>query len=82
MIKRGAYAHIQYLDDLSEGSGYFSLGSIMDDPDIDACDSFGVPDHEVFYYLDSEEDMEELKDSKYDFKVLSYEWAYADEVQP
>ena len=81
----GAYATIMWLD--SEGKPedgteysdvYFSFGQYDEDNEPE-CDSFGVPDDRIFYYAEDEYDLEKLKQSTYDFKVIDYELEYRDE---
>jgi hypothetical protein len=81
----GAYATIMWLD--SEGNPedgteysdvYFSFGEYDEDNEPE-CDSFGVPDDRIFYYAEDEYDLEKLKQSTYDFKVIDYELEYRDE---
>ena len=77
----GAYATVLWLDGNGEpedgteySNVYFSFGQFEDDTD---CDSFGVHDANIFYYADGEQDMERLKNSTWDFKVIDYELEYA-----
>ena len=81
----GAHATIMWLD--SEGNPedgteysdvYFSFGEYDEDNEPE-CDSFGVPDDRIFYYAEDEYDLEKLKQSTYDFKVIDYELEYRDE---
>jgi hypothetical protein len=81
----GAYATIVWLDlegkpeDGTEYSDvYFSFGEYNEDNEPE-CDSFGVPDDRIFYYADDEHDLEKLKNSTYDFKVIDYELEYQNE---
>ena len=79
----GAYVTIQWLDangkpeEDTEYSGvYFSFGEFEEDTD---CDSYGVPDDRIFYYAFDAHDLNKLKDSDSDFKVIDYELEYQDE---
>ena len=81
----GAYATVVWLTDNGEpedgteySSVYFSFGEYNEDNQPD-CDSFGVPDDRIFYYAFDAHDLNKLKDSTYDFKVLDYELEYKDE---
>ena len=78
----GAYATVMWLDcdgnpekDSEYSDVYFSFGDYDADQEPE-CDSFGVRDDRIFYYVDGEQDMEKLKQSTSDFKVLSYELEY------
>ena len=75
----GAYATIQWIEEnSSEISGvYFSFGQFDEEKDTD---TFGVDDGKIFYYAEDEHDMEALKQSVQDFKVLSYSLEYKHEV--
>jgi hypothetical protein len=79
----GAYATVMWLDadgepeDGTEYSNvYFSFGEYNEEKD---CDSYGVPDDVIFYYAYDAHDLNKLKDSTYDFKVIDYELEYQDE---
>lgn len=79
----GAYATVMWLDaegnpeDGTEYSDvYFSFGDLVEDEDTD---SFGVADDRIFYYANGKHDLEKLKQSTYDFKVIDYELEYQDE---
>ena len=79
----GAYATVMWLDadgkpeDGTEYSDvYFSFGDLVEDSD---CDSFGVSDDRIFYYASGSHDLEKLKDSTFDFKVIDYELEYQHE---
>jgi hypothetical protein len=79
----GAYATVMWLDaddnpeDGTEYSSvYFSFGQYDEEKD---CDSHGVPDDVIFYYAYDAHDLNKLKDSTYDFKVIDYELEYQDE---
>ena len=79
----GAYATVVWLDnygvpeDGAEYSNvYFSFGEYNEEND---CDSYGVPDDVIFYYAYDAHDLDKLKDSTSDFKVLNYELEYQDE---
>jgi hypothetical protein len=73
----GAYATVQWIDDSeSEYSDvYFSFGEYIEETEKD---SFGVSDSKIFYYADDAFDLESLKNSTYDFKVLSYTLEFLD----
>ena len=78
----GAYATVLWLDGNGEPEDgteysdvYFSFGEFVDDTE---CDTYGVPDDKIFYYADGEHDMERLKNSTWDFKVIDYELEYAE----
>jgi len=75
MNYRGAYATIQWLDDNHiVNDCYFSFGGNLDDADDIEEDCFGIPDHKIFYFCDKGvSELDELKDSNFDFKVLDYE---------
>jgi hypothetical protein len=80
----GAYATVVWLDDngvpedgTEYSEVYFSFGEYDEDAE---CDSFSVPDDHIFYYVDDGvSDMEKLKNSDGDFKVIDYELEYQDE---
>jgi hypothetical protein len=79
----GAYATVMWLDnygvpeDGTEYSNvYFSFGEYNEEND---CDSYGVPDDRIFYYAFDAHDLNKLKDSTYDFKVIDYELEYQHE---
>jgi hypothetical protein len=81
----GAYATVVWLDDKGvpeDGTEYsevyFSFGEYNEDNQPD-CDSFGVSDDRIFYYVDDEIDLERMKNAKSDFKVIDYELEYQDE---
>ena len=81
----GAYATVLWLDGNGEPEDgteysdvYFSFGEYNEDNEPE-CDSFGVPDDRIFYYAEDEYDLEKLKQSTYDFKVIDYELEYRDE---
>jgi hypothetical protein len=81
----GASATVMWLDadgkpeDGTEYSDvYFSFGEYNEDNQLD-CDSFGVPDDRIFYYVDGEHSLEKLKESTFDFKVIDYELEYQHE---
>jgi hypothetical protein len=81
----GASATVQWLDadgKPEEGTEYsnvyFSFGEYNEDNQPD-CDSFGVPDDRIFYYVSDEHSLEKLKNSTFDFKVIDYELEYQDE---
>lgn len=67
----GAYATVQWIDDSkSEYSDvYFSFGQYIEETEKD---SFGVSDSKIFYYAEGLEDLDALKNSIRDFKVISY----------
>jgi len=67
----GAYATVQWIDENpSEYSEvYFSFGQFIEETEKD---SFGISDSKIFYYAEGLEDMEILKNSFSDFKVISY----------
>lgn len=79
----GAYATVQWLDadgkpedDTQYEDVYFSFGEYDEDNDTD---TFGVSDERVFYYADGVDDLESMKTSKHDFKVINFELEYQDE---
>ena len=79
----GAYATVMWLDsygnfeDGTEYSNvYFSFGEYDEEKE---CDSYGVSDNRIFYYVDDAHDLDKLKESTYDFKVIDYELEYQDE---
>ena len=75
----GAECEIRYLDDESAISGaYFSFGGI--DGSLDEFDSFGIPDHKIFYFVSDEYVLKQfMTEGVEDFVVLSYELIYQQE---
>jgi hypothetical protein len=73
----GAYATIQWIDDIpAEYSDvYFSFGQFIEETEKD---SFGVSDSKIFYYADDVADLDALKNSTYDFKIISYTLEFLD----
>jgi hypothetical protein len=73
----GAYATIKWIDDIeSEYSDvYFSFGEYIEETEKD---SFGVSDSKIFYYAEDVLDLDALKNSTYDFKVISYTLEFLD----
>jgi len=67
----GAYVTVEWIDDSeSEYSDvYFSFGDYIEETEKD---SFGVSDDKIFYYAEGVEDLDAMKNSTYDFKVISY----------
>jgi len=73
----GAYATIKWIDESeSEYSDvYFSFGEYIEETEKD---SFGVSDSKIFYYAEDVLDLDALKNSTYDFKVISYMLEFLD----
>jgi hypothetical protein len=73
----GAYATVQWIDDSeSEYSDvYFSFGEYIEETEKD---SFGISDSKIFYYAEDALDLESLKNSTYDFKVISFTLEFLD----
>jgi hypothetical protein len=73
----GAYATIKWIDESeSEYSDvYFSFGEYIEETEKD---SFGVSDSKIFYYAEDVLDLDALKNSTYDFKVISYTLEFLD----
>jgi hypothetical protein len=79
----GASATVMWLDadgNPEDGTGYsdvyFSFGTFDEDTD---CDTYGVPDDRIFYYAYDEYDLDKLKTSTFDFKVIDYELEFQHE---
>lgn len=67
----GAYATIQFNDEKIPIEGvYFSFGSIEEEAETD---SYGVPDHKIFYFCDDTYELDRLTvEGNEDFIILSY----------
>ena len=79
----GAYATVVWLkDDGTPEDGteysnvYISFGQYDEEHETD---TFGVPDDLIFYFAEDAVDLERLKNSTFDFKVINYELEYQDE---
>jgi hypothetical protein len=79
----GAYATVMWLDENGKpedgteySSVYFSFGEYNEEKE---CDSYGVSDDRIFYYAYDAHDLNKLKDSTFDFKVIDYELEYQNE---
>lgn len=68
----GAYATILFNDEETPIQGaYFSFGNIEEEGDSD---SFGIPDFNIFYYAEGEEELQALMEKgSADFTIISYE---------
>jgi hypothetical protein len=79
----GALATIQWKDTNEVHHGYyFSFGSYDEDhEDADhGVDSNGVPDMDIFFYVDDEDHLKEYKQrGKDDFFVIHYDLVYENE---
>ena len=72
----GAYATVQWLDDVPSDDileVYISFGQFDEGKNQD---TYGINDDKIFYYAENEHELETLKQSQQDFKVLAYELEY------
>ena len=74
-IAVGAEAIVEYIPEGVAIDAYFSFGEYDEEAEAD---TFGVPDHKIFYYCGPlwKIDMDALKIQSSDFKVIKYKVKY------